>query len=47
MPENKQLIVLSATFPRQLDEFLSKYMKSPQMVKLDPTDVQLIGKFFV
>uniref|UniRef100_A0A915HWC7 RNA helicase n=1 Tax=Romanomermis culicivorax TaxID=13658 RepID=A0A915HWC7_ROMCU len=43
LPVNKQLLVLSATYPSKLDEFLTKYMRNPQKIQLDSTDVQLVG----
>ncbi len=43
MPASKQVAVFSATFPNELDKFLTGYMDSPTMIRLDSEDVQLLG----
>ena len=43
LPPSKQIMVFSATYPNELDSFLSQYMESPTMIKLDGGDVQLVG----
>ncbi len=37
------MAVFSATYPQRLDAFLTNYMRSPTMIRLNATDVQLIG----
>lgn len=44
LPQSKQMIVTSATYPKALDQLLSQYMRSPTMIQLNSEDVQLIGK---
>uniref|UniRef100_A0A915BI52 RNA helicase n=1 Tax=Parascaris univalens TaxID=6257 RepID=A0A915BI52_PARUN len=43
LPANKQMAVFSATYPRDLDETLSRYMKKAHLVRLNAEDVQLLG----
>jgi ATP-dependent RNA helicase DDX20 len=43
LPCNKQLIALSATYPDELDAFLSRYMRSPTRVNAGPEGPALLG----
>ncbi len=44
LASSKQVVaVFSATYPDQLDQFLSQYMTSLTMVQTDSADVQLMG----
>ena len=44
LPKCKQMIALSATYPKTLAEFLENYMNDPSHVRISVTDVTLIGK---
>ncbi|KAM6453689.1 putative ATP-dependent RNA helicase DDX20 [Liasis olivaceus] len=43
LPANKQMLAVSATYPEYLANTLTKYMREPTFVKLNPTDPSLIG----
>ena len=43
LPEDKQMLALSATYPKSLGDNLDHYMRSPMHVKIDPKDVSLLG----
>ncbi|XP_076817037.1 uncharacterized protein LOC143462679 [Clavelina lepadiformis] len=43
LPANKQMIALSATYPELLAEFLTRYMREPTFVRLDPSQPSLLG----
>ncbi|KAI7797630.1 probable ATP-dependent RNA helicase DDX20 [Triplophysa rosa] len=43
LPTNKQMLALSATYPESLAQYLSRYMREPTFVRLNPTDPGLIG----
>lgn len=43
LPTNKQMIAASATYPKELAEFVTVYMRDPTFVRLNPTDMALLG----
>nr|XP_033775181.1 probable ATP-dependent RNA helicase DDX20 [Geotrypetes seraphini] len=43
LPANKQMLAVSATYPESLAQALTKYMRDPTFVRLNPTDPALIG----
>ncbi|XP_041952879.1 probable ATP-dependent RNA helicase DDX20 [Alosa sapidissima] len=43
LPVNKQMLALSATYPESLAQHLTRYMREPTFVRLNPTDPGLIG----
>ncbi|XP_053106409.1 probable ATP-dependent RNA helicase DDX20 [Hemicordylus capensis] len=43
LPANKQMLAVSATYPESLANSLSRYMRDPTFVRLNPTDPSLIG----
>lgn len=43
LPENKQMLALSATYPESLAQHLTRYMREPTFVRLNPTDLSLKG----
>lgn len=43
LPENKQMLALSATYPESLAQQLTRYMREPTFVRLNPTDMSLKG----
>lgn len=43
LPDEKQVAVFSATYPRGLDSTLAQYMRAVRLVRLNPSDVQLLG----
>nr|XP_055023856.1 probable ATP-dependent RNA helicase DDX20 [Misgurnus anguillicaudatus] len=43
LPTNKQMLALSATYPESLAQYLSRYMREPTFVRLNPTDPGLLG----
>uniref|UniRef100_H2YIE7 RNA helicase n=1 Tax=Ciona savignyi TaxID=51511 RepID=H2YIE7_CIOSA len=43
LPSNKQMLALSATYPEVLAQFLTKYMRQPTFVRLNPRDPSLLG----
>lgn len=43
MPENKQMLALSATYPESLAQQLTRYMREPTFVRLNPADMSLKG----
>uniref|UniRef100_A0A674NL56 RNA helicase n=1 Tax=Takifugu rubripes TaxID=31033 RepID=A0A674NL56_TAKRU len=43
LPENKQMLALSATYPESLAQHLTRYMREPTFVRLNPTDMGLKG----
>ncbi|KAH9494687.1 hypothetical protein Btru_020233 [Bulinus truncatus] len=49
LPENKQMLALSATYPDYLAQHLTAYMRNPTFVRLNATDPALLGikQFYV
>ncbi|KAG5837718.1 hypothetical protein ANANG_G00215530 [Anguilla anguilla] len=43
LPVNKQMLALSATYPESMAQHLTRYMRDPTFVRLNPTDPGLIG----
>nr|XP_049610834.1 probable ATP-dependent RNA helicase DDX20 [Syngnathus scovelli] len=43
LPENKQMLALSATYPESLAQHLTHYMREPTFVRLNPKDMGLKG----
>ncbi|NXX95241.1 DDX20 helicase, partial [Centropus bengalensis] len=43
LPVNKQMLAVSATYPESLANALTRYMREPTFVRLNPTDPSLIG----
>ncbi|XP_019325882.1 PREDICTED: probable ATP-dependent RNA helicase DDX20 [Aptenodytes forsteri] len=43
LPANKQMLAVSATYPESLANALTRYMREPTFVRLNPTDPSLIG----
>ncbi|XP_070825356.1 probable ATP-dependent RNA helicase DDX20 [Chaetodon trifascialis] len=43
LPENKQMLALSATYPESLAHHLTHYMREPTFVRLNPSDMGLKG----
>ncbi|KAJ8370312.1 hypothetical protein SKAU_G00103400 [Synaphobranchus kaupii] len=43
LPANKQMLALSATYPESMAQHLTRYMREPTFVRLNPTDPGLIG----
>ncbi|KAK6747841.1 hypothetical protein RB195_000811 [Necator americanus] len=43
LPPSRQVAVFSATYPRNLDQLLSRFMRDASLVRLNSDDVQLIG----
>ncbi|NWT16450.1 DDX20 helicase, partial [Vireo altiloquus] len=43
LPANKQMLAVSATYPESLAAALSRYMREPTFVRLNPTDPGLLG----
>ncbi|NWY66285.1 DDX20 helicase, partial [Erithacus rubecula] len=43
LPANKQMLAVSATYPESLAAALSRYMREPTFVRLNPTDPSLLG----
>ncbi|XP_006821228.1 uncharacterized protein LOC102804675 [Saccoglossus kowalevskii] len=43
LPENKQMLALSATYPEYLAQQLTSYMRDPVFVRLNPKDLALQG----
>ncbi|KAK6039664.1 DEAD/DEAH box helicase [Cooperia oncophora] len=43
LPPSRQVAVFSATYPRDLDKLLAKFMRDASLVRLNSDDVQLIG----
>ncbi|XP_059150447.1 uncharacterized protein LOC131937218 [Physella acuta] len=43
LPENKQILALSATYPEYLARQLTSYMRNPTFVRLNVTDPALLG----
>ncbi|KAM8988178.1 putative ATP-dependent RNA helicase DDX20 [Ara ararauna] len=43
LPANKQVLAVSATYPESLANALTRYMREPTFVRLNPTDPSLIG----
>lgn len=44
LPVNKQMLAVSATYPEALAAALSRYMREPTFVRLNPTDPALLGE---
>lgn len=44
LPANKQMLAVSATYPESLANALTRYMRDPTFVRLNPTDPSLIGE---
>ncbi|KAJ3586396.1 hypothetical protein NHX12_012794 [Muraenolepis orangiensis] len=43
LPATKQMLALSATYPESLAQHLTRYMREPTFVRLNPTDPSLKG----
>ncbi|KAL3852533.1 hypothetical protein ACJMK2_016160 [Sinanodonta woodiana] len=43
LPENKQMLALSATYPEYLAQHLTAYMRNPTFIRLNITDPALLG----
>lgn len=43
LPDNKQMLALSATYPESLANYLTRYMREPTFVRLNPRDLSLRG----
>ena len=43
LPENKQILALSATYPEVLAQHLTAYMRNPTFVRMNATDPALLG----
>ncbi|NXO25743.1 DDX20 helicase, partial [Cisticola juncidis] len=43
LPVNKQVVAVSATYPESLAAALTRYMREPTFVRLNPTDPGLLG----
>ncbi|XP_061869473.1 probable ATP-dependent RNA helicase DDX20 [Colius striatus] len=43
LPANKQMLAVSATYPESLANALTRYMREPTFVRLNPTDPSLLG----
>ncbi|XP_076448682.1 uncharacterized protein LOC143285303 [Babylonia areolata] len=43
LPDNKQMLALSATYPEYLADHLTLYMRNPTFVRLNVTDPTLLG----
>ncbi|XP_070695626.1 probable ATP-dependent RNA helicase DDX20 [Pempheris klunzingeri] len=43
LPVNKQMLALSATYPESLAQYLTRYMREPTFVRLNPSDMGLKG----
>nr|XP_054504744.1 probable ATP-dependent RNA helicase DDX20 [Agelaius phoeniceus] len=43
LPVNKQMLAVSATYPESLAAALTRYMREPTFVRLNPTDPALLG----
>ncbi|XP_027751006.1 probable ATP-dependent RNA helicase DDX20 isoform X1 [Empidonax traillii] len=43
LPANKQMLAVSATYPESLAHALTRYMREPTFVRLNPTDPSLLG----
>ncbi|XP_077424391.1 putative ATP-dependent RNA helicase DDX20 [Vanacampus margaritifer] len=43
LPVNKQMLALSATYPESLAQHLTRYMREPTFVRLNPKDLGLKG----
>uniref|UniRef100_A0A674GGU4 Probable ATP-dependent RNA helicase DDX20 n=1 Tax=Taeniopygia guttata TaxID=59729 RepID=A0A674GGU4_TAEGU len=43
LPLNKQMLAVSATYPESLAAALTRYMREPTFVRLNPTDPSLLG----
>ncbi|XP_074833690.1 putative ATP-dependent RNA helicase DDX20 [Carettochelys insculpta] len=43
LPANKQMLAVSATYPETLAKALTRYMRDPTFVRLNPMDPSLIG----
>ncbi|XP_058498643.1 probable ATP-dependent RNA helicase DDX20 [Solea solea] len=43
LPVNKQMLALSATYPESLAQYLTRYMREPTFVRLNPGDLGLRG----
>lgn len=44
LPLNKQMLAVSATYPESLAAALTRYMREPTFVRLNPTDPSLLGE---
>ncbi|XP_041347800.1 probable ATP-dependent RNA helicase DDX20 [Gigantopelta aegis] len=43
LPENKQMLALSATYPEYLAQHLTRYMRNPTFIRLNISDPALLG----
>ena len=42
LPTHKQVIALSATYPNDLNNIVAKYMSSPQHIRLNPNQSNVL-----
>ena len=42
LPSHKQVIALSATYPKDLDTIVAKFMSNPQHVRLNPNQSNVL-----
>ena len=47
LPENKQMLALSATYPEVLAQHLTAYMRNPTFVRMNSSDPALLGLYFI
>jgi ATP-dependent RNA helicase DDX20 len=50
LPDNKQMLALSATYPEYLAQHLTAYMRNPTFLRLNVSDPALLGnnaKFYI
>lgn len=45
LPASKQMLAVSATYPEFLANALTRYMRDPTFVRLNPSDPSLIGMY--
>jgi ATP-dependent RNA helicase DDX20 len=45
LPASKQMLAVSATYPEVLANALTRYMRDPTFVRLNPSDPSLIGVY--
>ncbi|KAH3820320.1 hypothetical protein DPMN_122066 [Dreissena polymorpha] len=43
LPDNKQMLALSATYPEYLADHLTAYMRNPTFLRLNISDPALLG----
>ena len=45
LPDNKQMVALSATYPEYMADHLTVYMRNPTFIRLNISDPTLLGSF--